>query len=239
MIANSELHTLIELQELDLKTVELQEKREGAPREIEVLNQALEASRRTFQESTGNMEEHNRRSRQLEGEVELLRERFSKYKTQLMEVKTNKEYQAMIHEIESTEQEIRLKEDQVLEGMMAVDEWEKKLLQMRRELEVEERGTAAKRQELERLALQSQEEISGLQQKRTQLLQEVPQRLIEQYQKIASARSGMALAEARNQSCQACHVKLRPQLFNDVKTNQFIIACESCNRILYYPGTGH
>ena len=236
MVTNSELHTLIELQELDLKIVELQEKQEEAPRKIEVLDQTLDASRQTFQESARNIEENNRRSRQLEGEVELLRERLSKYKTQLMEVKTNKEYQAMIHEIEGTEQEIRLKEDQVLEGMMAVDEWEKKLLQMRHELEKEERGTAAKRQELERFASQFQEEIAKLQQKRPQLLEEVPGQLIEQYQKIASARSGMALAEARNQSCQACHVKLRPQLFNDVKTNRFIITCESCNRILYYPG---
>jgi len=42
------------------------------------------------------------------------------------------------------------------------------------------------------------------------------------------------MAAARDQSCQICHVRMRPQLFSEIKTNQRIVTCESCNRILYY-----
>ena len=238
MIAHSELQTLIELQEIDLQTVELQKKSSQVPQEIEVLDQSLQASRETLRESARKIEEQNSLSRELEGEVELLREKLAKYETQLMDVKTNKEYQAMLHEIENVETRIRVHEDQLLEGMVALDEWEEKLGQVRQRLEEEEKKISAKRRDLEEFVSRSQHEITKLQQSRALLLEGVPQQLVEQYQKIASARSGTALAEARDdQSCQACHVKLRPQLFNDVKTNRFIITCESCNRILYYPGS--
>ena len=237
MIAHSELQTLIELQEIDLRMVELQKKSSQVPQEIEVLDQSLQASRETLRESARKIEEQNSLSRQLEGEVEFLREKLAKYKTQLMEVKTNKEYQAMLHEIENVETQVRVHEDQLLEGMVALDEWEEKLGQVRQKLEEEEKRISAKRQDLEGFVARSQQEITELQQSRALLLEGVPQQLIEQYQKIASARSGTALAVARDQSCQACHVKLRPQLFSDVKTNRFIITCESCNRILYYPGS--
>ena len=44
----------------------------------------------------------------------------------------------------------------------------------------------------------------------------------------------MALAEARDGLCTVCHVRLRPQVFNEVRRNDSIIQCESCTRILYF-----
>jgi predicted nucleic acid-binding Zn-ribbon protein len=90
---------------------------------------------------------------------------------------------------------------------------------------------------LEGFAAQAESEILVLQKERGQLEGEMPEELTQQYQKIASVRKGVALAEARDQSCQGCHVKLRPQLFTEIRTNQRIITCENCNRFLYYAGS--
>ena len=68
-------------------------------------------------------------------------------------------------------------------------------------------------------------------------LLEIPESLLEQYRRIASARDGVALVAVTDQSCQACNVRLRPQLFAEVKASQHIMTCESCNRILYYAGS--
>ena len=222
---NSELGTLIRFQELNLKIVKLEARTQGIPEEIEAHRQTLEESRQSLVEEERLIEEVRARQRELELEVASLREELSKHKTQLMEVKTNKEYQAMLHAIEGGERGIEAKEDQILEGMMAIEEREKE------EIEI-----LSKQRKLEGFAAQAESEILVLQKERGQLEGEMPEELTQQYQKIASVRNGVALAEARDQSCQGCHVKLRPQLFTEIRTSQRIITCENCNRFLYYAG---
>ena len=233
---NSELGTLIRFQELNLKIVKLEERTQGIPEEIEAHIQTLEESRQSLVEEERLIEEVHARQRELELEVASLREELSKHKTQLMEVKTNKEYQAMLHEIEGGERGIEAKEDQILEGMMAIEEREKVVQRLQTEYEKEENEILSKQRKLEGFAAQAESEILVLQKERGQLEGEMPEELTQQYQKIASVRNGVALAEARDQSCQGCHVKLRPQLFTEIRTSQRIITCENCNRFLYYAG---
>ncbi len=233
---NSELGTLIRFQELNLKIVKLEQRTQGIPEEIEAHRQTLEESRQSVVEEERLIEEVHARQRELELEVASLREELSKHKTQLMEVKTNKEYQAMLHEIEGGERGIEAKEDQILEGMMATEEREKVVQRAQTEYEKEKSEILSKQSKLEGSAAQAENEILVLQKERGQLEGEMPEELTQQYQRIASVRNGVALAEAKDQSCQGCHVKLRPQFFNEIRTNQRIITCENCNRFLYYAG---
>ena len=233
---NSELGTLIRFQELNLKIVKLEARTQGIPEELEAHRQTLEESRQSLVEEERLIEEVRARQRELELEVASLREELSKHKTQLMEVKTNKEYQAMLHAIEGGERGIEAKEDQILEGMMAIEEREKVVQRLQTEYEKEESEILSKQRKLEGFAAQAESEILVLQKERGQLEGEMPEDLTQQYQKIASVRNGVALAEARDQSCQGCHVKLRPQLFTEIRTSQRIITCENCNRFLYYAG---
>jgi len=234
---NSELGRLIRFQELNLKIVGLEERTKQIPEEVERLTGTLEESLQALEEKQQLIEEDQKRQRQLELEVETLRDRLSKFRGQLMEVKTNKEYQAMLHEIEGTGKEIEAKEDQILEGMMAIEEREELARQAKEGFQKEETQILEKRSQLERSATHAESEIVELQKDRRQLEREIPEGLNQQYQRIASVRNGVALAEVKDQSCQACHVKLRPQYFCEVKTNQKIMTCENCNRFLYYAGS--
>ena len=233
---NSKLGTLIRFQELNLKIVKLEERTQRIPEEIEAYSQTLEESRQALVEKERLIDKDQARQRELELEVVSLRDKLSKYRTQLMEVKTNREYQAMLHEIEGAEREIEAKEDQILEGMMAIEEREKVVQEAQREHEKEEKEILSKQSQLESFASQAENEIVDLRKERGQLEGEMPEELTQQYQRIASVRNGVALAEAKDQSCQACHVKLRPQLFTEIRTNRLIITCENCNRFLYYAG---
>jgi len=233
---NSKLGTLIRFQELNLKIVKLEKRTQRIPEEIEAYRQTLEESRQALLEEKRLIEEHQARQRELEMEVVTLRDTLSKHKTQLMEVKTNKEYQAMLHEIEGGERGIEAEEDQILEGMMVIEEREKVVQEAQTEYEKEEKEILSKQSQLESFAAQAENEIVDLQKKRGQLEGEMPEELTQQYQRIASVRNGVALAEAKDQSCQGCHVKLRPQLFTEIRTNREIITCENCSRFLYYAG---
>src|SRR3990172_9084700 len=149
------------------------------------------------------LEASGKSRRKLEGELQDLEGKRSRYKGQLMEVKTNKEYTAMLHEIESVEREIRTREDQILE-----------------EMEKSEALTAeVKREEG---ALKIAEERT-----RAQL------KALELFQRVAKFR-GSAVAEAADGMCVACHLKLRLQMFSDIRHNEEVTQCPACNRILYY-----
>jgi len=231
---NSQLDILINLQELDSKRFNLEDRIHQIPEEISDLDQTLDNERKAVEELDCLVNEANKERLLLEGDVESLKDKLSKYKIQLMEVKTNKEYQAMLHEIENINQEIRTIEDQTLERMVKIEESEQKLGEAKQKLATQTNLLSKKRNELESSGLKIQGNIDQLKDERDQLEKQIQDELLQQYKKISLARNQVSLAEAKDQSCQACHVRLRPQLFNEIKTNQKIITCESCNRILYY-----
>ena len=231
---NSQLDILINLQEIDSKMLNLENRIHQIPEEIFDLDQTLDNERKSVEELNSLVNEGNKQRVLLEGDVESFKDKLSKYKTQLMEVKTNKEYQAMLHEIENTNQEIRTIEDQTLEQMVKTEESEQQLEEAKQKLATQESLLSKKRDELESSGLKIQGNIDQFKDERDQLEKQIQGEILQQYKKIALARNQIALAEAKDQSCQACHVRLRPQLFNEIKTNQKIITCESCNRILYY-----
>jgi len=234
-IANAELQSLVQLQELDLALKQLRDKVRRVPVELGALEQDLAECRRLYESVLKNQEEGDKHRRHLESEVEISRQKLSKYKDQLMSVKTNKEYQAMLAEIANCDKEISAKEDQILERMILIDEWTEKQRAAKKELDAREKEISAKRQELEAFRIQSESEMGQLEGQRSVLRQRLSPELVELYERIATVRHGVAVAPALDQSCQGCHVRLRPQLFNEVKTNLQIIRCESCSRILYYP----
>lgn len=234
-IANSELQSLVQLQDLDLALRQLREKVRRVPVELGVLEHDLAECRRLYDSVVKNREEGDKQRRQLESEVDVFRQKLSKYKDQLMSVKTNKEYQAVLAEISTCEREISAKEDQILERMMMSDDWNEKQRAAKQELDVREKEIQARCQELEAFRAQSENELSDLECRRGLLRQNLSPELVQLYERIATVRHGVAVAPALDQSCQGCHVRLRPQLFNEIKTNLQIIRCESCSRILYYP----
>ncbi len=234
-IANLDLQTLVRLQELDLAIRQFNDRLRKIPEEISALDRELAGYHSRFQEVREQTEEGGRERRRHEGEVDTLRQKLHKFKDQLMAVKTNKEYQAVLSEIANCEKEIASKEDQILETMIMADELSTQEAAARQELSEKEHIIQARRKELEAFNADFEKQVAELEGRRDLMRATVAPALLGQYERIATARHGIAVAPAQDQSCQACHVRLRPQLFTEVKTNQQIIFCESCNRILYYP----
>ncbi len=234
---NSELQGLVELQELDIKIGQIQRKVGEVPDEIEGANLTLEESTRNLEQIQEQIDQAAKERRGLEGDVELLKEQLSKYKNQLMEVKTNREYQAMLHEISNAEGAIAAKEDEILEHMIRTDVLEQQAEQTQKQLKEKTAQVSARRRELESFVSESETQVTDFQNQRNLLEKQISQSLLEQYRRIATARDGVALVAVTDQSCQACNVRLRPQLFTEVKASLRIVTCESCNRILYYADT--
>lgn len=232
---NAELVQLIQLQDLDLQIQSVTRQFQDLPRQIESLEVEIKNAEKDLHDTQGQMEHLRKDRRRLEGEVDMLRSKLSKYKDQLMEVKTNREYTAMLSEIDTCNRDITLKEDEVLAIMEKMEAYEKSIKEGQQAF-VSRRKTVNKQQaELQKQTESLKAQIASLQADRNRLMEGISAPMLGLYSRIASARRGVALAEARDYSCQVCHVRLRPQMFNEVKKNDQIITCESCNRILYYP----
>ena len=231
---NPSLQLLIRIQELAGEIRTLKNRSEQIPQQVQNLIEKLEAGSQRVEKLDQELEGANKERRRLEGEVELLQQKVSRFKDQLMQVKTNKEYQAIVHEIEASETEIRQREDRILEQMLHIEDLETKRGGGHRELDLLQKETEKQRRDLEDVGAQSRQTVAELLEEKAQVETELPPNIIDRYQRIASVRDGVALARANGQSCEACHVRLRPQLFTEVVTNKHIIACENCNRILYF-----
>jgi predicted nucleic acid-binding Zn-ribbon protein len=229
-----ELDKLIRLQQTENKIRSLEDSLQEIPGRLTAIEQALAVEQRLLQEANDNLVASQKSRRHQEGELQDLESRRSKYKTQLMEVKTNKEYSAMLHEIENVERDIRSLEDSILVELEAADDLTQRVVdEDRRFREIEERAR------LDRAALD--QEAAALKDDKTALIHErdgiaatLGEELLSLFRRVAQHRNGVAVAEARDESCQVCHMRLRPQMFVDVKRNDAIIQCPSCSRILYF-----
>jgi uncharacterized protein len=237
-----DLQHLIHLQELD-STADRQRRRVA---DIPTLQAALDAR---LAERTAAVDSVKARiaacqaaRREIEKDLAVVQGRLSKYKNQLMEVKTNKEYQAMQKEMAVAEHEVRAHEDTLLEHMEQAEAFavDVKAAESALKAEQAEVGREQKLLDAERGALE--QELAKLTAARGELVAHLSREALMLFERIAHGRKGVAVAEARDGLCTVCHVRLRPQVFNDVRRNDTLTQCDSCTRILYFvpaaaPGT--
>jgi predicted nucleic acid-binding Zn-ribbon protein len=171
--------------------------------------------------------------REHETAVVALKDRLSKYKGQLMEVKTNKEYTAVLHEIEGVEREIRARDDLTFGEMEKEESLAQEVKREEAEFKVVESEATKAKAALDARALALGEEAGRKRAERDAAAASIPEEAAALYARVARLR-GTAVAEARDGVCEACHVKLRVQVWVEVRKNEQLLQCESCSRILYY-----
>ncbi|HJR61576.1 MAG TPA: C4-type zinc ribbon domain-containing protein [Vicinamibacterales bacterium] len=172
--------------------------------------------------------------REVEKEVAAIQTRLSKYKDQLMAVKTNKEYQAMQTEIATAEGLVRSHEDKLLDLMEVSEQESADLKSAEAAMKSEQAAIAAQQKALEAEISTREAELQRLTDERAGLMPQISKEALTIFERVAHGRKGVAVAEARDGLCVVCHVRLRPQMFNEVRRNDTIVQCDSCTRILYY-----
>lgn len=172
--------------------------------------------------------------REIEKELAAIQGRLSKYKDQLMAVKTNKEYQAMQTEIATAEGLVRSHEDRLLDLMEAAEKDSADLKAAEASMKSEQVAIAAEQKALDAEKTEDEIELQRLSAERVAVAGQISPDALAIFNRVALGRRGIAMAEARDGLCSVCHVRLRPQVFNEVRRNSAVIQCDSCTRILYY-----
>ncbi len=229
-----DLKAVIEVQQLDQQVAELTVLIDSLPKQIQTLQSQLDDFIHAHEERkkrlTANLKEH----KDLEGDIKAVQEKITKHKDQLYQVKTNEQYKAMLKEIEGEESNIRKTEDQILEKMIEAEEIQKHVQEAAARLEGEKSRVAAEIKRLEDERRKDLDERERLQAQRKEVSATLTSTVLALYERIRTYRTGAAVAEVRNGLCTACNVLLRPQNYNEVRSNAAVMTCENCSRIVYY-----
>ena len=231
---NADLQRLIALQKVDSATHDAERRLAEEPERQRAFDARLDAARQRVAAAKDNLAASQNARRAVEKEVALHQGRLSKFREQLMAVKTNVEYQAVQKEIGFAQGEVRTLEDQVLERMLEADELAAAVKGAEAELAAETKAVDADRTGLNSELAQLKTERERLATERAALVASLDPPLVATYERVSKRRNGVAVAEAKDGICTICHVRLRPQVFNNIRRNEDITQCDSCQRILYF-----
>jgi uncharacterized protein len=233
---HADLERLIRLQAIETQTAEARKRIAEAPVEIAALDAKLTAAREAGAAAKQASADNQTARRTIEKDLAEVQQRLSKYKEQLMEVKTNAEYHAMQHQITAANEDVAKYEERILVNMLEADELTSALKGAEAKVKSDE-GTVAK----ERAAIQSdvaasQQVLDESAKARDALVHTISRPHLELFERVFKARQGIAVAPAVDGHCSVCHVRLRPQVYNTILRNDDIVQCDHCQRVLYFEG---
>src|ERR1700693_6010084 len=228
-----DIEKLLELQVADKEIRRLQDEVAALPKRVAVIEQKLAGTKAQLEkaQSAAKGDETNRKK--FESAIKDLQAKISKYRDQSLDVKTNEQYKALLHEIQFAEQEVRLNEDRILEVMVNVEAREKEVKAAEAELKAETAEIEKEKEEERKVTAEDQKKLSEWNAKRDALRQGVSEDVLRHYERVAKFR-GTGLAEVRDHKCMGCQVMLRPQIYNEARMGETVMFCESCQRIYYY-----
>jgi predicted nucleic acid-binding Zn-ribbon protein len=230
---NPDLQNLKELQVADREVARLSQEIAALPRRVAVIEAKLAASKARKEKAAAAIKASEGVKRKLESQIQDLQLKISKYRDQMLGVKTNQEYKALTTELEFAQKQIREFEDKILEGMLSVESLEKDLKAAEAELKAESAEIEKEKAEARTRTEIDEKELAEWGAKRDQLRAAITADVLRHYDRVLKLR-GSAMAEAVDHKCSACQVMLRPQVYNDVRTNVQVMICDSCHRILWY-----
>jgi hypothetical protein len=231
----AELEKLIALQNLDTTIRKLEKDLEAIPQRRAEIER--EFDQRAFEiralESRRDEARHTRA--RLENEVVEQRGRAERAERNLMSSKKQEEYTAAIREADAARKQISTLETQILEQMETLDKAEAALKERADEIATLNSDREAKLKSFDDLTQAQSAQLITARGERDQLFANLPKALSSMYARISKRiRDGVAVAEARNRSCTACFMSLRPQVMAEIRRGEEIITCDNCGRILFY-----
>ena len=228
-----DIENLLRLQEADKEIRRLQDEIAELPKRVAVIEQRLAGTKASLEKAQAAIKADEAAKRKHESTISDLRGKISKYRDQSLDVKTNEQYKALLHEIQFAEKEIAATEDKILELMVNADTRDKEVKAAQAELKAETAEIEKEKEQARQRTAEDQELLAEWRAKRDQFRTGIGEDLLRHYERVSKFR-GSGISEVHDHKCMACQVMLRPQTYNEVRSGQQTVVCDSCQRILYF-----
>ena len=228
-----DIENLLKLQDVDKEIRRLQDEINELPKRVGAIEQKLAGTEAQLEKAQSTLKADEASRRKYETNISDLRGKISKYRDQSLDVKTNDQYKALLHEIQFAEKEITSNEDKILELMVNADARDKEVKVAQAELKAETAEIEREKEQARQRTAEDEKLVAEARGKRDLLRTGVREDLLRQYERVSKFR-GSGISEVRDHKCMACQVMLRPQTYNEVRSGKDVVICDSCQRILYF-----
>ena len=232
---NEQLAILIQLQDLDGRLDAIAEKRRQFPLVVEAAGKPVEEAQAALAETQGELDALNHDRRAKEQDLQEREARIDKLRARAGDLKSNKEYQAHLFEIELAQQEKGTVEERLLELMDRTEAIQKAVREQEEQLAVRRRTFDAERVRLQAEQQAMEAEVERVSAESKALTDRLAPGHRQTYEYLRTTRKGLAVAALKNGTCQGCRLSLQPQLVADIRKNEKILTCTYCHRILFSP----
>jgi len=232
------LELLWELQKIDLSLKNMSEERDRYPKEVKKLDENQNMERERIQKDREKIELLEKERRRKEGHLNTEQEKIKRAEGRMFDVKTNKEYQALLSEIDGIKEANSREEEEILQVMDEIDELKKDLSKREKEMAITVERIETEKRKIQERMVQGDAVWKQQMERREVLSKQIETKLIKLYNTLKEKRQGVGVVGVKQETCQGCFVNVPPQMFIEVQKNNSLIRCPHCNRILYWERDG-
>ena len=231
----NDIVTLVKLQKIDLESTKLEAHLRDVPVQIKNLDTRLDEFISNVENDEQHIDELNKKYRIYESDIQLNLGKIAKSQEKLRSVKTNKEYQSSLKEIDDIKAINSKLEDEMLELLEQVETAEKSLGESKAQYSRIVDELKQEKESLSRDAEQSERNLVVLKSERQTIAEAIDARLLAIYnQQILKQKNGIAIAEVKDAVCQGCNMNIPPQMYNELQRGTGLKYCPSCERIIFW-----
>lgn len=224
---------LVKLQEVEIETASVQARLAGLPRLLADLDARLTASEGAATLEAGRLSEIQQAYRVQEADAKVIQARIAKSEEKLRSVKTNKEYQSSLKEIDDLKTSLSAIEDRMIAHLDEMDQVAVSVATKEDEVKLLARDIEEEKEQIRRDAVSAQKQLDRLNAERAKIIAVIEPDLLKTYETVKQNSGGVAIAVVRNAVCLGCHVNLPPQMFHDLLHFDKLLVCPHCERLIY------
>ncbi|MCS6287177.1 MAG: hypothetical protein H8K08_17295 [Nitrospira sp.] len=233
---SQKLSPLLALQKLDLRILEITEQRRKIPERLNVAEAPLREQAQLLADTKAAVEGLVKERRAHEKDLEAHEAQTEKMKSHAASLKTNKEYQAHLFEIELANKKRGEFEEKILVSMDKLDQLQGTIKEVQEKVNAAQAAFAKEKQALDAVDKELATELAQLETQQREASKQIEPNLLARYTHIKQSRKDGAIAAVREGMCAGCRLQIPPQLVAQVRRSDDLHVCPYCRRMLYWEG---
>lgn len=229
-----ELENLLILQKIDNKIYDIENFLSVTPENIRKLQEEFDKKEQELKELSEKLTDAKNEKLQIEKGYEQKKNLLTSAQKKLSSVKNNKEYEAVLKELDTLKKELNNAEYRILELTDIIEDLTKKINDLENEYNKTKEDLQKRKSTKEKMDRDKIAELEKLKNERDEAAKKIKRQLLGKYETIRKARKNLAIVRVENEVCTGCYMKIPPQLYVEVKKNIAIHQCPICQRFLYY-----
>lgn len=234
-VTKEQIVSLVNLQRIEIETNSVHAKIGNVDQRLENLDEKLRNFKQVIEKQESVIDELNQKYRDYETDVRMNLDGIKKSEAKLSSVKTNKEYQAFLKEIDDLKEKNSKLEDDMIEFLDRIEDAEKILNEKITEYSELEARLNSEKETIQKETEEGKRQLESLDAERKTVASGIDADLLATYNRVKSLQSnGIGIVAVTNAVCQGCNMNIPPQMYNELQRGDGLKKCPICDRIIYW-----